>query len=296
MNSYKHNQPTFDSAKKELGEKQFNKKLQTVFGLQVLNYVKTIVINLPGSCYANCPYCIDNSLRNHCTDIKTFLASCEKTFQEFYNRTEIFIKEISITGGSLLANDFNMLMNMIHKYYPDAKITWNTNGILIDETYDTSYIQYINLHRNSVNDTVNKKLFQTSQPILSIDQAKLLFQNKLCLRITVDKNFDLDEYANLNISLYLNKMLPETPETNQAFQNVLSKLQISDGIDIRRRNHYLNCMYKNTPVRICLGDKEATHIPNRYPVYLNVAIIHRSGKVCGSWFEDDKLLYDPYII
>ena len=84
MNSYKHNQPTFDSAKKELGEKQFNKKLQTVFGLQVLNYVKTIVINLPGSCYANCPYCIDNSLRNHCTDIKTFLASCEKTFQEFY--------------------------------------------------------------------------------------------------------------------------------------------------------------------------------------------------------------------
>lgn len=34
-------------------------------------------------------------------------------------------------------------------------------------------------------------------------------------------------------------------------------------------------------------------MPNRKPIYLNVAIIHRSGIVCGSWFEDDKVIYNP---
>lgn len=42
-----------------------------------------------------------------------------------------------------------------------------------------------------------------------------------------------------------------------------------------------------------MGDKLATHIPNRNPIYLNVAIVHRSGRVCGSWYEDDKVIYIP---
>ena len=37
----------------------------------------------------------------------------------------------------------------------------------------------------------------------------------------------------------------------------------------------------------------STHVVNRKPIYLNVAIIHRSGIVCGSWFEDDKVIYKP---
>jgi len=57
----------------------------------------------------------------------------------------------------------------------------------------------------------------------------------------------------------------------------------------------LSANYQGVPIRICIGDKLATHIPNRRPTYLNVAIVYRNGIVCDSWFEDDKVLYDPSI-
>lgn len=58
---------------------------------------------------------------------------------------------------------------------------------------------------------------------------------------------------------------------------------------------YLNTNYHGIPIRIYVGDKLATHIPKRRPTYLNVAIFHRSGIVCGSWFEDNKVLYNPCV-
>ena len=88
-------------------------------------------------------------------------------------------------------------------------------------------------------------------------------------------------------------MLPGNETTDKKYLETLKKLNITDDSDIRRRNVYLTANYKNISVRICVGDKLSTHVPNRKPTYLNVVIIHRSGKVCGSWFEDDKLLYDP---
>ena len=117
-----------------------------------------------------------------------------------------------------------------------------------------------------------------------------MFGDKLFLRVTVDKDFNIDDYVELGIPLYINRMLPKNFETEIVFQQTLDLLQISDKIDIRRRNKYLNCQYKGIPVRVCLGDEIAKRVPNRYPVFLNVVIIHRSGKVCGSWFEDDKVL------
>lgn len=124
-------------------------------------------------------------------------------------------------------------------------------------------------------------------------KQKKLIGDKLCLRVTIDKGFDIDEYSKAKIPLYLNRLLPGTKETNEVFNNTLKKLNISDNVDQRRRNVYLNANYQGVPVRICMGDKLATHVPNRRPTYLNVVIIHRSGTVCGLWFEDDKIIYIP---
>lgn len=278
----------FNKAKEEIGQKEYDEKLRMVFDKPVLDYVDTIVLNMPETCYANCAYCIDNQLRKNVIDTKSFLVICEKTFVEFPN-----IKRISITGGSLKSTDFNRLMVIIGRHYDDIEITWNTNGILIDEKYDVSKIKYINLHRNSVNDDENRKIFQTNKKILTIKEAKELFGEKLNLRITVDENFNLDEYAKFNIPLYLNQLLPGTDKSNKIFEDVLMQLSISEKLDWRRRNQYLTCKYREVPVRICVGDKVASRVPGRYPVFLNVAIIHRSGKVCGSWYEDDKLLFSP---
>lgn len=117
--------------------------------------------------------------------------------------------------------------------------------------------------------------------------------NSLCLRITVDENFNIDEYVTAGVPIYINRLLPGTEKSDKVFNETLKKLNISDNIDVRRRNKYLICNYNGISVRVCMGDKLSTHIPNRYPTYLNVAIIHRSGLVCGSWYEDDKLIYSP---
>lgn len=279
-------------AKKELGIETFNEHFREVFGIPCLDFVNSIVINLPESCYANCDYCIDTYLRKNSIDNTNFLRICEKVLQEFPN-----IKSVAITGGSLNSVDFNNLIELIKNYFPNSYINWNTNGVAINEEYlsGISKINHINLHRNSIDEEENKKIFKTTKPILTIEEAKKLFGDKLCLRVTIDESFDLEEYVKVGIPLYLNRLLPGTNETDNVFNNTVKKIHILYDTDIRRRNIYLSAKYKGVPVRICLGDKLASHIPNRRPTYLNVAIVHRSGIVCGSWFEDDKVLYNPNI-
>ena len=277
-------------AKKELGSQIFNEHYREVFGIPCLDFVDSLVINLPEPCYANCNYCIDNYLRKNTIEPKMFLNICEKVLQEFSN-----IKNVAITGGTLNSNDFNNLLTLIKYYFPNSYINWNTNGAAINDEYlsGISKINHINLHRNSIDEKTNTKIFKATKPIITINQAKELFKDKLCLRVTIDETFDIDEYSKLGIPLYLNRLLPGNKSTNIVFSNTVKKLNIKDDIDRRRRNVYLNATYNNVPIRICVGDKLATHIPNRKPTYLNVAIIHRSGIVCGSWFEDDKVLYNP---
>lgn len=284
-------QKEFMLAEQELGTDLFNKHFRNVFGIPSLDFVTSLVINLPESCYANCDYCIDTYLRKNPIDNESFLEICEKVLQEFPNT-----KSIAITGGSLNATDFNRLVDLIKEYFPDSYINWNTNGIGVTEDYlsGISKINHINLHRNSVDDDENKKVFRTGKKILSIEEAKKLFGKRLCLRVTVDENFDLDDYSKQGVPLYLNRLLPGTKSTDSVFNGVVEKLKISNDVDTRRRNVYLTADYQGVPVRICMGDKQATHVPNRRPTFLNVAIVHRSGIVCGSWYEDDKVLYNPY--
>lgn len=131
----------------------------------------------------------------------------------------------------------------------------------------------------------------TEKPIISVNDFKTITKDKLCIRVTVDESFDIDNYVKFNTPLCLNRLLPGTPESEAAFDETLMKLDITEDSDIRRRNHYLNGTYKDIPVRLCLGDRMAEHVPDRYPMWLNVIIIHRSGVVAGSWYEDDKFLY-----
>jgi len=285
-------QREFLEAQKQIGTEEFNQHYREVFGVPCLDFVDSIVINLPESCYSNCEYCIDSYLRKNSMDSKKFLEVCEKVFKEFPNT-----KNVAITGGTLNSTDFNNLVYLIKDYFPNSYINWNTNGVLINSEYldGISRINHINLHRNSINEVENAKVFKTNKPILTIEEAKKLFGDKLCLRVTIDKTFDFDEYINAGVPLYLNRLLPGTKETDEVFRNTIRKLNISDDIDKRRRNVYLTANYNDIPVRVCIGDKLATHVPNRRPTFLNVAIIHRSGIVCGSWFEDDKVLYNPNI-
>lgn len=281
----------FQMAYDELGHDKFNKHLRDVFGITCLDFVKSIVINLPEPCYANCEYCIDNYLRHSKINTKEFLEICKKVLEEFPNA-----KRVTITGGSLNYKDFNYLICLIKEYLPDSSLTWNTNGIELNKNYieGISKLNHINLHRNSPYEDKNKEVFKTNRDIITIEEAKSLLGDNLSLRITIDQTFDLDEYSALGIPLYLNRLLPGTEVSDKVFNETINKLNMTDNSDIRRRNVYLTAMYNEVPVRICVGDKLAKHIPGRRPTYLNVAIIHRSGIVCGSWFEDDKVIYNPY--
>lgn len=276
-------------AKEELGEKEFYKHLRQVFNKTCLDYVETIVINLPEPCYANCEYCIDKELRKNSICNEEFLNICEKVLKEFSNA-----KNVAITGGTLNYKDFNNLLLLIKEYLPEAFITWNTNGIGLNENYlsGISKINFVNLHRNSINETENKQIFKAIKEVISIENAKKLFGNKLFLRITVDENFCLDDYIKTGVPLYLNRLLPGNDLTNKNFYETMKKLNTLS-TETKRRNVYIDCMYEGLPVRLCLGDKISKCVPNRRPTYLNVAIIHRSGIVCGSWYENDKVLYNP---
>lgn len=278
-----------ENAKQEIGDEEFNKRFRTVFDIPCLDYVKTIVINLPEPCYADCDYCIDKKLRGHTIDNETFLRICEVVLREFPN-----CKEVSISGGSLNANDFNKLIYLIKSYFPNSILTWNTNGVCISEEYLSGIvdINYINLHRNAVNDKINNEIFRTTKDIISVDEAKKLMGKSLSIRVTVDENFDLEEYTKLGCPLNLNRLLPGDEKSDAKFNEVSEKLQLIKS-DYRRRNVYLTSEYNGIPVRLSMGDVIAECVPERKPTYLNVAIIHRSGIVCGSWFENDKRIFDP---
>ncbi len=284
LNQLKHK--IYQEAIRDIGQSGYEAHIRDLFGRPVLDFAKTLVINLPGSCYANCPYCIDKALRKNVMDYDDFLEICEIVLKEKHD-----FNEVSITGGSLPSDKFNELIDIIQKYCPDVKITWNTNGANINSSYNVSHIKYINLHRNSADDKTNKELFYTGTEIISIEDFKQFAENKLCIRVTVDKDFDIDEYVKYKTPMYLNRLLPGNTETEKVFNKVKTALNITEDTDVRRRNHYINGIYKDIPVRLCVGDHLAKHIPNKYPAWLNVVIIHRSGVVAGSWYEDDKFLY-----
>ena len=276
-------------AREELGTECFEKHLRNVFGISCLDFVETIVINLPEPCYADCEYCIDKQLRKHSTSTKKFMEVCEKVLLEFPNA-----KNVSITGGTLNPVDFNNLMMLIKKHLPQSFVIWNTNGIGVDERYlsGVSKINCVNLHRNSLDESKNKNDFKSKKEILSIEKAKLLLGKKLFIRVTVDEQFDLDEFITVGVPLYLNRLLPGTEATNNNFRKTMKKLQV-ENVEKKRRNVYIDSMYHGVSVRICLGDKLAECVPSRKPTFLNVAIIHRSGIVCGSWYENDKVIFKP---
>lgn len=167
MNALEFNQlqREFLMAEKEIGTDEFNKHFREVFGIPCLDFVNSIVINLPESCYANCDYCIDTYLRKNSIDNEMFLKICEKVLQEFPNT-----KSVAITGGSLNSTDFNRLITLIKEYLPDSYINWNTNGVGLNEEYlsGISKINHINLHRNSIDEEKNRQIFRTTKPILSI--------------------------------------------------------------------------------------------------------------------------------
>lgn len=277
-------------ARQELGENEFNSHFRTVFGIELLDFVRTIVINLPEPCFANCEYCIDKYLRKNSINSRKFLDICRKVLKEFPN-----VKSVSITGGTLNPRDFCELVDIIKESLPESRISWNTNGVGITEEYAEAIyrIDRINLHRNSIDDVENQRIFKATKSIITLEQAKKLFKEKLFIRVTIDSDFNLDDYAKKGIPLYLNRLLPGTEKSNEKYLETLRKLKISEEVDRRRRNVYLSAEYKEIPVRICVGDKLATRVPGRNPTYLNVAIVHRSGIVCGSWFEDDKVIFKP---
>lgn len=277
----------FMQARKEIGDEEFSKRYRKVFDKDCLDYVETIVINLPNTCYAHCPYCIDKQIKDKTMDEEDFLETCKKTFDQFKT-----IPNISITGGTMSSKNFNKLLKMIREYYPDTFINWNTNGILVDHSYDEAInlIDVVNLHRNHYMDYINQKYFFTKQHVLSLDEAKELFKDKLYLRITVDQDTKIERYLDLNVPLYLNRLLPGNEDSDTAFFHIVSRFNIHES-NMKRRNVYVSASYKNIPIRLCVGDRLSTYIKGRKPVFLNVIIIHRNGVVSGSWHEDDKFLF-----
>ena len=276
-------------AKKELGLTEFRKRYRSIFGEKRLDFVRTLVLNVPYPCRANCDYCIDKELRFHTITTNHWFKSLRLLFHTFPE-----VENVTITGGHVPFKTMRKILNGIDNILAKPEITWNTSGINIDRDYRAfkDKLTHVNLHRNHFDDKRNQEIFKTSYPIISIEEAKKIFGEKLSIRSVVDKNFDLDEYAKFGVPLFLNRLLPITDESDELFDKVAEKLDGFYALDVRRRNAYMDTFYNGLPVRLGYGDTKVVHKPNREWLYLNVAILHRSGIISGTWYEDDKVIYD----
>lgn len=84
----------FRIAKIEIGDNEFNERYRKVFNQMVLDYVETIVLNLPNLCQCDCEYCIDKYLRTGHIDATKFLIRCRELLMTFPNA-----KNVCITDG-----------------------------------------------------------------------------------------------------------------------------------------------------------------------------------------------------
>lgn len=89
----------------DIDQSEYEAHIRNLFGRPVLDFAKTLVINLPGSCFANCPYCIDKDLRKNVINYDDFLETCKDVLKEKHD-----FNEVSITGGSLPSDKFNKLV------------------------------------------------------------------------------------------------------------------------------------------------------------------------------------------
>lgn len=273
-------------AEEEIGKEEFWKHFCYKFDKYFLDYVDTIIINLSGPCYCGCEYCIDKKAKQSTIEPSKFIDICEKTFKEFPKANKI-----AITGGTMDASNFEKLLNLVRDYYPKEFVCWNTNGVKLDDNYKNaiSKIDAINLHRFSIDDKENEKHFKSKEKILSLKDAKELFGDRLFLRAVVDDELDLDSFLETKLPLNLNQLLPKTESSVKKLAKVVKKMENKEIIKARR-NRYINGTYNGVKMRVSYGDQKANHISGRPPVFVNVAIILRTGNVCGTWFEDDKVL------
>jgi len=296
----------FADAYDELGHESFNRHFDYKFGMPVLNFVNTLVFNFPQPCYANCKYCIDKNLRKT-PSIKEldWLDVSMKLLREFRG-----VDHITLTGGNPHPEFFDELMDSISVYSPNASITYNTNGIGLNTLYNLDEVRYLNLHRNAIDPKINEARFHIDKHRLNLHNPipyiasvnEMCGENtKLTLRVTVDETFKLNDFiqfVDFGYPIFINRMQPGTLESGMNFSEILNYIiENGNGLEpeTRRRNAYFNTEIEGVPVRIGMGDSKATRVPGRYPTYLNVAILHRSGVIAGSWYEDDKTLYDPRI-
>lgn len=282
----------FELAKIELGEEEYNNRYCTKFNKPVLNFVETLVFNLPNPCYCDCPYCIDAELRRRQISETNWLKIAKIMIRNFLS-----IKNVTITGGTVSPNIMESLLMSLASFHPNATITWNTNGVDTGiNAYAIKRIKHINLHRCSLDDTENaKKLGYWSRfyPLLDLEEAKNVFDDKLSIRTIIDDDFDLNYWTEPKIPLFLNRQLPVTYKSNKNFLKIMDQIDKIDNSERRRNNQYYDGMHNGVPIRIGIGDNSYEHIPGREPVYLNVAILHRSGIIAGTWYEDDKVLFKP---
>lgn len=164
----------FELAKIELGEEEYNNRYCTKFSKPVLNFVETLVFNLPNPCYCDCSYCIDAELRRHQISETNWLKIAKIMIRNFKN-----IKNVTITGGTVSLNIMEHLLMSLASFHPNATITWNTNGVDTGiNTYAIKTIKHINLHRCSLDDAENAKKTRILVSILSITRFR---RSKKCV-------------------------------------------------------------------------------------------------------------------
>ena len=73
--------------------------------------------------------------------------------------------------------------------------------------------------------------------LLGICLLPLFVKEKFCLRVTIEQDFELDEYLKFDVPLYLNRLLPGTKASDEKFEKVLSEIDIKENDDIRRLNN-----------------------------------------------------------
>lgn len=272
-------------------------------------------LKLTNVCNARCGFCVEQN--STCKTIPDhFLENVDKMLYELKKNKTFY--SVSITGGEpLLFPKFRELCELLKKHQVPF-ITMNTNGQYLPKYVDCidGLIHFINISRHYIDDEENFAVFKTrTVPTREeLKKTKSLFKkSKVRIQCVMEKKFTVEKFVD-----FVNAFSFADDVSFRRLM-VLGK-EYGVDYDVLKEDYFqiLDWVYHNAEFKeqtlqdyyiyetwgLPTKDGKTTDVTFSYSdmkmlreveqeessEYIREFIIHPTGRVCGSWNPNDKLL------
>ena len=276
------------------------------------------------SCNADCKFCVED-LRNHSNEKR------DCNYEAVLSKMRELDVSISVTGGEPTANSrFIELANLIDKYkFRKTVVTTNGSYLIRDNFKVLDSIlnfNHLNISKAHFNESKNRAVMRykaddyfSDEDLVSVVNHIKEKQSKLRIRLscvltksTIKSKEDIQEYADFYSDYVDNIVFRELMKSDEIENQDKKDFYATNSVDmtpileeIEKDNEFVLInethgyyydvkVYKYKGMILCFEQADLRNMKNRKEDEIYEFVLHESGRLCGSWNDNEAYLGDFY--